>query len=360
VTGLFDAALERVHAQLALGHAGFEAEGARFVRDPSLPRIYDANFVWRVRAATPIALEALLARVELEYAGVGHRAFRLDPGTPPAVAARLALEGYERSDSLVLLLEGEPAAVRGRDGGPGEARPGPPPCAIRPVETEADWGALARSARTRRAFAGASLKPVDLAIGDEELARSRAKCPPQRTGSRSPRQTRGFLACGRAAGGSQARADVGQIRTSSSPAFAVAASRAPAPQDRRRPPRRGRDRHRRSDRHPDAPTPPSASPQPSARSTGATLRGGPLSSSGGAALLPGARRCGAARASDLAVARAGDAVAGEEDEGGDVESVRPGPTAVSAVTLLTPGGRCGKSISQAIPASPSIPESPSS
>jgi ribosomal protein S18 acetylase RimI-like enzyme len=166
-----DAALDVVHAQLALGHPGFEADGARFVRDPAFPRIYDANFVWRVEAATPEALERLLARVEREYASVGHRAFRLDPRTPPQVAARLALEGYESQDSLVMLLEGEPPGSRAA------------PCQIRAAEVEDDWAALAALKRDdfaeafRRREPG---KPVDLAIGDGLAGANRGKCPPQR------------------------------------------------------------------------------------------------------------------------------------------------------------------------------------
>ena len=167
-----DRILDLVHAQLALGHPGFAAEGARFVRDPAFPRIYDANFVWDVRAPTPDALERLLARVEVEYAGVGHRAFRLDPRTPAGVAARLALEGHARSDSLVMLLEGDPAA-----------RPGPAPCEIGPVATEDDWAAYLALRRQdfdetfRRRDPG---KPVDLSIADGLARANRGKCPPMR------------------------------------------------------------------------------------------------------------------------------------------------------------------------------------
>jgi ribosomal protein S18 acetylase RimI-like enzyme len=169
---VLDRALDLVQEQLALGHPGFEAEGARFVRDPALPRVYDANFVGSVRAATPDAVARLLARVEAEYAGVGHRAFRLDPRTPPGVAAQLALEGYARSDSLVMLLEGGPTA-----------RPGPGPCEIRPLASEDDWaayGALRREdfAETfRRREPG---RPVDLAVADALARANRGKCPPQR------------------------------------------------------------------------------------------------------------------------------------------------------------------------------------
>ena len=164
-------ALDVVHLQLALGHPGFEAEGARFVRDPRYPRIYDANFVWGVQAATPDALDRLLARVEREFTGVGHRAFRLDPRTPAELAARLALDGYERQDSLVMLLESEPPGSRLA------------PCEIRAAVGEDDWAAIAALKRDdfaeafRRREPG---KPVDLAIADGLAGANRGKCPPQR------------------------------------------------------------------------------------------------------------------------------------------------------------------------------------
>src|SRR5262249_4320703 len=47
---------------LDLGHEVFDADGARFVRDRSLTRIYDANYVSDVRVATPDAVERLLAQ----------------------------------------------------------------------------------------------------------------------------------------------------------------------------------------------------------------------------------------------------------------------------------------------------------
>ena len=84
---------------LALGHEVFEADGARFVRDRSLPRIYDANYVSDVRVATPDAVERLLARVDREYPHTRHRALQLDISTPPAVEAVLVLRGYEHSAS---------------------------------------------------------------------------------------------------------------------------------------------------------------------------------------------------------------------------------------------------------------------
>ena len=94
-------------AFLALGMEVFEAEGATFVRDRSRPSIRDSNHVARVTASTPDEIDSLLARVEREYAGFPHRRFDLDFTTPPAFAARLAFEGYEEIDALVMLLEGE-------------------------------------------------------------------------------------------------------------------------------------------------------------------------------------------------------------------------------------------------------------
>jgi GNAT superfamily N-acetyltransferase len=123
-------ALDVDAANLALGHETFEADGATFVRNRSFPRIYDANHVTHVTAATPEEIDLLLARVEQEYEGIGHREFGVDFRTPPSFVARLALEGYERRDSLVMLLEGD---LVGR----------PPEHEIRPVASDADWAAHA-------------------------------------------------------------------------------------------------------------------------------------------------------------------------------------------------------------------------
>jgi GNAT superfamily N-acetyltransferase len=121
-------ALDVDAANLALGHETFEADDARFVRNRKLSRIYDANHVTHITAATEEGIDRLLARVEREYEGFGHREFGVDFRTPPSFVARLALEGYERRDSVVMLLEGDLA---------GEA----PEHDIRPVVSDADWAA---------------------------------------------------------------------------------------------------------------------------------------------------------------------------------------------------------------------------
>src|SRR5262245_15497620 len=93
---------------LELNGEAFEAEGARFVRRRDLPDRYDGNHVYGVMASSPEEIEALLARVETEYAGHAHRAYNLGPMTPPQFIARLQLDGgYAWRDSLQMVLEGD-------------------------------------------------------------------------------------------------------------------------------------------------------------------------------------------------------------------------------------------------------------
>jgi len=121
-------ALAADHAYMALGSDRFDADNATFIRNPSVPLIRDANQVISVTASSPDAVDRLLARADREFARSPHRQFRLDFTAAPEFEARLALEGYERKDTLVMLLEGEPA---------GAAKPHE----VRPVESEADWQA---------------------------------------------------------------------------------------------------------------------------------------------------------------------------------------------------------------------------
>ena len=127
---------ETVAGYLALGNERFEAHGATFVRNRATPGRYDANHVGLIRSSDAAAIEALLTRAEAEFEGLGHRRFDIDPLTPPAVEARLALaSGFTTSAGLHLLLEGELKAA-------------PKPFDIREI---ADAGWLGRS-RAAAAF----------------------------------------------------------------------------------------------------------------------------------------------------------------------------------------------------------------
>jgi GNAT superfamily N-acetyltransferase len=124
-------ALDVNAANLALGHEVFDADGARFVRNRAVPDIYDANHVTAITASTDREIDALFERVEREFEGYGHRRFDVDFRTPPSFEARLRLDGYDVTDALVMLLEGEL---------PGQPRQ----AEITLVESPADWEVLAQ------------------------------------------------------------------------------------------------------------------------------------------------------------------------------------------------------------------------
>jgi GNAT superfamily N-acetyltransferase len=151
---------------LALGHEVFDADGARFVRDRSLPRIYDANYVSHVRVAEPDAVERLLARVDREFPHTQHRQFLLDASTPPAVEAALLLRGYEHSAALVLLLEGAlEGGARVHD--------------VRPIASEAGWAAYGRLKQRDWDERAARLGVRDASgVGADMFREHRAKVPP--------------------------------------------------------------------------------------------------------------------------------------------------------------------------------------
>jgi GNAT superfamily N-acetyltransferase len=155
-------------ANRALGHEVFAAAGATFVRSRALPRIHDANHVALVRVGAPAEIDALLACVDAEFAHCRHRQFVLDAETPPPVEARLVLDGYVPSATVMLVLEG--------------AMPPPAPgVAIRAVVTDADWDAYGRLKRLDWQETCARLGLGDLPdVGDGLVASYRMKVPPLR------------------------------------------------------------------------------------------------------------------------------------------------------------------------------------
>ena len=165
-TELTSKALDVDAANLALGHETFEACGATFVRNRAYPLIYDANHVASICTSTPDEIHRLLARVEHEYEHAAHREFGVDFRTPPAFVARLLLDGYERRDSLVMLLEGE---LQSR----------PPDIEIRPVQTEVDWRDYAALKELDWLEHERRIKKApDPAVGEALYAVARLKQPP--------------------------------------------------------------------------------------------------------------------------------------------------------------------------------------
>ena len=168
-------ACETVAGYLALGNESFVAHGATFVRNRSAPSRYDANHIGLIRASTADEIEALLSRADLEFGHLHYRRFDIDPLTPPAVEARLALDGgYSSSEGLHLLLEGELQAQ-------------PKPFEIREVISEDDWRQYERLAYLNwlgyRQSIGRPM-PTDDETREwshEYMAYKRAKAPVERT-----------------------------------------------------------------------------------------------------------------------------------------------------------------------------------
>ena len=111
------------------GGERFESQGAVFVRNRSIPDKYYANHVEQVTASSPEEIARLSERVEVEFEGYRHRCFYVDRDTPTEFEAWLVMEGYQRTDSLVMALTEE---LRGT----------PKSHKIVLVETDAHWQAL--------------------------------------------------------------------------------------------------------------------------------------------------------------------------------------------------------------------------
>jgi GNAT superfamily N-acetyltransferase len=130
VTDLAGRAIDTDGANFQLGNEVFTLARSTFVRQRETPDIYDANHVTRIQARSPEAIAELFAATDREFQSAGHRRFDVDYRTPPEFVARLLLDGgYERSDSLISVLEGEPRSqVTERD--------------IRPIVSDPDWEAF--------------------------------------------------------------------------------------------------------------------------------------------------------------------------------------------------------------------------
>lgn len=168
MTGLARAAVAVDQAHEALGHRTFEAEGAVFVRNPALPDIHVANYCRSVTAATPAAVDRLLARADREFHDCSHRCFEIDPDTPAVFEEGLVRQGYDAREFVLMVLEGE---LRGRA----------KPIELELAASEESWGAADRLKRLDWAEARekAGLSPLPH-VGDRLALASRLKTPPDR------------------------------------------------------------------------------------------------------------------------------------------------------------------------------------
>lgn len=142
--------------QRALGHDTIPVDLCCIVRDPSHPDVWDANHVSGVRASTPEEIGQVLQRAESAFTHCHHRLFVVDPLTPPAFVARLALEDYQEiTPTIQLVLDGPLRAT-------------PRAIALRSVTTETDWQsllALLRLDHTERARTQGMTIPEDVTQG---------------------------------------------------------------------------------------------------------------------------------------------------------------------------------------------------
>jgi GNAT superfamily N-acetyltransferase len=167
MTDLSSLAVDVDAANFQLGNEVFSLPGGAFVRNRELPNIYDCNHVTAITARTPAEIDELLAAAEREFAHAAHRRFDLDHRTPPEFIARLLLDGgYERSDALVSVLEGDLIGAA-------------PKWDIRPIESEAGWEALL--ALTTADFAEHQLRigrPVEDDVAKRLWLSKKSKQPP--------------------------------------------------------------------------------------------------------------------------------------------------------------------------------------
>jgi ribosomal protein S18 acetylase RimI-like enzyme len=152
---------------LALGHEVFDADGARFVRDRRLPDIWEANRVCAVTADSVADVDRVLARADREYAGFGHRRFDLDFTTPPAVEARLLLDGYRAREFLVMTLEG-----------PWHGRAAA--ADLRPCAEASAWAAYDALKREDWRESAQRLGLTEGSVGGQMVDGHRRRCPPAR------------------------------------------------------------------------------------------------------------------------------------------------------------------------------------
>jgi GNAT superfamily N-acetyltransferase len=138
---------------------------ACYVRNVEHSYIWVANHVSCVRASSPPEIECVLKRADDALAHCTHRMFIIDPLTPDAFVARLALDGYtELTPTLQMVLDGSLVTSGSRGPGAGGSRAD---IKLSPVETDADWDDLYLMARANH-IEGSSSHHLEL---DDDVTR---------------------------------------------------------------------------------------------------------------------------------------------------------------------------------------------
>ena len=160
-------------AYYELGNQVEDGPTARFVSNPATPDVWDNNCATRIRASTPAEVDALIVEMDRRYRNNDRLVFKLDGLTPPAVEARMVLEGYEVDVMVHLVLPAEERVrnVSSRAGTGGVA------IEVRPVVDASDWASLARLARADHVEAAATegRPPWSQDVTDQLVARKRQR-----------------------------------------------------------------------------------------------------------------------------------------------------------------------------------------
>lgn len=153
--------------QRGLGHEIVETAHARIVRSLALPEVWDANHADAVTAETADEIEAVLRAMEEQLAHTPWRVVHTDPFTPQPFLARLALDGFAETPLVIQMqLAGEVAAQ--------------PRAGLTPVESEADWRALAGLVHANHEAEDRAGGPLTEAVSEGIVAGYRAKQEPYR------------------------------------------------------------------------------------------------------------------------------------------------------------------------------------
>jgi GNAT superfamily N-acetyltransferase len=123
--------------------------------------------VFDITATEPREIDDLLSLMSREYAHAEALTLRVDPYTPASVEARLAFDGYERIEALVMVIDGPLRGTARR-------------FEILPIQDEVSWQAYSDLKRLDR---HESIAPTDAQTGHSGLAErlvagTRLKCPP--------------------------------------------------------------------------------------------------------------------------------------------------------------------------------------